>query len=160
MRTTLLAGWLFADLFLVLVLVGLASLPVTTKEGTPTSSPKPSVTAEPPERDRLRKRPVDFDIEIPPARFRDSGSQAAAMRDLLSRIDTELAERRLSRSRAGFVLVFASGPQEATGVAQDTAERIYQSLRRRHKVFKDSSGVGYWAGANSDHLEFKVFFYE
>lgn len=159
MRTTLLAGWLFADLFLVLVLVGLASLPVTTKEGTPAHSPSPSATAEPPERDRLRKRPVDFDIEIPPARFRDSGRQAA-MRELLSKIDTELAERRLTESRAGFVLVFASGPQEATGVAQDTAERIYQSLRRRHEVFRDSSGVGYWAGANSDHLEFKVFFYE
>ncbi|GAA2372940.1 hypothetical protein [Nonomuraea africana] len=157
MRTALLAGWLFADLFLVLVLVGLASLPVTTEDAAPTSTPEPTVTAEPPERDRLEKLPVGFAVEIPPARFRDAGRRAAATRELLRRIDAELKARDLTGRRAGFVLAFASGPEP--GAAQRTAEVVYQDLRRRHKVFRDSSGLGYWTGAG-DHLEFKIFFFE
>lgn len=158
MRNALLAGWLFADLFLVLLLVGLAAMPVAPPGKAPSATtPPPTEAPCPPQRDRLEKLPVDFSVEISPADFRNPRLRADALRRLIDSIDQEFQERGLSDRRAGFALVFASGPD--AGVAQQTAGWIYRALRIRQTVFRDSSGLGYWAGQSSDHLEFKIFFY-
>jgi len=153
-RLVLLAGWIFADLFLVLLLVGLAELPSATS-ATPTASPTPQASTAPPTKEPergLEEKPVDFDIEVRPADFRTS---RGSRRELVAKVRAKLAALGHADRVPGFVLVFASGSEP--GQATRTASAAYRLLHRAGGPFEHASGVGYWSG-KGDHFEFKVFF--
>ncbi len=141
---TMLAGWLFADLFLVLLLVGLAELPV--RKPAPTPSPRPSTPVH--ERG-LDTRPFVFDVEISPSRFGAGGGRA-----LVKEVNRRIRNSPHAGRHAGFVLIFASGA--TPGAGQAIANDAY-ALLRRERLFTKAAGSGYWT-ADGDHFEFKIFF--
>jgi hypothetical protein len=157
-RMTMLAGWLFADLFLVLLIVGLAALPAKSSieccEPPPTTSP--STTPPPsssPQRPRQGLDPnhIDFTIEFSPADFRNG-----ARDELVTLVTAELDRRNPTRRSVGFVLVFASDDRNNVARAEVTATDVLNLLHDRSPIFVSSTGFGYWNG-NHNNFEFKVF---
>jgi hypothetical protein len=144
-RLTMLAGWLFADLFLVLLVIGLAVMPA-----------RPGVKPPPPppahhHKLGLNPRRIDFAIALSPDSFR-----AGAHNLLVQEVNSELERRNPAHLLVGFVLVFASDSQANVLRADETATQAFKLLRRRSPAFASAQGLGYWNGANND-FEFKVF---
>lgn len=153
-RLPLLAGWLFADLFLVLFLVGLASISPKPHTHKPHPTPPPTHIAP----RVLDRRPVSFHLDVPPAEFQGQGTQHAATAQLLAALNRKMGQLHLRGRQAGFVLVFASGPESAIGQAVATADSVARIVRARNSEFSEASGLGYWNGAG-DYFKFVVFFF-
>lgn len=150
-RLTMLAGWLFADLFLVLLIAGLAALPARTsaKVSKPTASASPTPT--PTHSLGLDPQHLDFTVSLSPDAFR-----AGAANQLLNDVNAELAARDPSHRLVGFVLVFASDNQNDIGRAIKTATDAFNLLHSHSPYFTASTGLGYWNGDSND-FEFKIF---
>ncbi|MGW4064355.1 hypothetical protein ACWEGE_39130 [Amycolatopsis sp. NPDC004747] len=143
-RLTMLAGWLFADLFLVLLVAGLAVLPggATPQPIPVTPSPRPV---------GLDPNHVDITIDLSPNAYRAGGADT-----LLGLVNAALGQRNPGNRQVGFVLVFASDDAGHVQRANDTATDVYGMLRARSPVFANASGLGYWNG-NHNNFDFKVF---
>jgi hypothetical protein len=153
-RLPLLAGWLFADLFLVLFLVGLASIPPKPHTRRPHPTPSPTHTAP----RVLDRTPISFHLNVQPADFQNPGTRHAAATQLLVALGRKIRNLHLQGRQAGFVLVFASGPSTAIGQAVATADSVVRIVRTRSSEFSEASGLGYWNGAGN-YFKFVVFFY-
>jgi len=151
-RLPLQAGWLFADLLLVLFIVSLASLPAGHKHHKPTPPPH----SVPPR--VLDRTPVQFHLNVPPADFEGGAPAAGAVSALLRQLNQALASRHLQHEQAGFVQVFASGPVTAIGQALTAAKQVISIVEQRSPAFADAVGRGYWSGSG-DYLKFVVFFF-
>ncbi|WP_132123844.1 hypothetical protein [Actinocrispum wychmicini] len=151
---TMLAGWLFADLFLILLVAGLTTLPAkssgepATRKPTPTAPPTPPPPAHPV---GLDPNHIDLTVAMSPNTYRAGGADA-----LLAQVNAQLDQKDPTHRAVGFVLVFASDDQAHVQRANDTAEDVFQLLHTRSKVFAAASGFGYWNG-NHNNFEFKIF---
>jgi hypothetical protein len=150
LRMPMLAGWLFADLFLMLFVVGLASLPPKRPV------PRPTPTVSPVAPQVLESKPVRLSIDVAPSDVRGGQRGIDA---LIRGLNDQLEQRRLTSRRAGFVLVFAYGPQSGIAQAQDTAQYVIGLVRKQDSTFADASGEGYWTGRGGDDFEFEIFFF-
>lgn len=156
-RLPLLAGWLFADLFLVLFLVGLASSQPAKPHPTATPTPTPSPT--PTSARVLDRQPVSFRVNVPPAEFQNPATQPAARSRLLTALKRELHKPKLRGQQAGFLLVFASGPVTGINQAIATAKTVVAIVRDKIPAFSEASGLGYWGGSTANSLKFTIFFF-
>jgi hypothetical protein len=153
-RGGLLAGWLFADLFLVLFVVSLASLPPAPHVAHPprprhSSPPRPSLALD---------KPVSFVLSVQPAAIQDPSTHASADADLIAALNRQLAAGSLRGRRAGVLLVFASGPSDAINQAIATARSVIGLVRGQVPGFGRVSGQGYWSGGG-DSFKFEIFFF-
>jgi hypothetical protein len=152
-RLTMLAGWLFADLFLVLLIAGLAALPARTSAnpvkppGSPSPAPSPSATHSP----GLDPRYLDFSISLSPDAFR-TGTHDQLVQD----VNRELSHLDPAHRPVGFVLVFASDDPNDAGRAVRTATDAFNLLHNQSPDFAEAAGLGYWGGGGNDFV-FKVF---
>ena len=157
-RMTAMAGWLFADLFLVLLIAGLAAIPATTGAaksvkkpppigGSPTPTPTPTVTHAL----GLDPRLIDFTIDLSPATFRDGGED-----QLLNDVNAKLSQLDPGQRMVGFVLVFATDDLADVNRATQTATQAFRLLSQRSRLFSVAQGLGYWGGQGDD-FEFKIF---
>ena len=146
-----LAGWLFADLFLVLFVVGLASLP-------PSAHPKPRPRHTSPPPSRVLDKPVSFTLKVSPSSVEYPATRAVADTRLVHALEMALRSRHLANRQAGVLLVFASGPEYGIDQAVTTAQSVVSVVRHRVKAFSMVSGKGYWSGSG-DNFEFEVFFF-
>jgi len=142
----MLAGWLFADLFLVLLVVGLAVLPARPAVHPP--PPPPPVHHH---KQGLSPRRLNFSVTLSPDQFR-AGARSLFVKEVNAQLDRLDPSHRL----VGFVLVFASDSQANVARADQTATQALHLLQRRSRVFASAQGLGYWNGANND-FSFKVF---
>ncbi|MFF3408768.1 hypothetical protein ACFYW8_21650 [Streptomyces sp. NPDC002742] len=161
--TAVLAGWLFADLLLMLFLVAMASVPADPSrvKGSPTASPSGtpptgSPSASPsgsPRPEGLDPDYIKVEIKISPDSVRDHDTS-----QLRKRLTEELARKNPKGLPVGFVLVFASGPNSLVGQSQaiDTAETVVSDLRDKEPGFARSAGLGYWE-APGGYFDFKIF---
>lgn len=181
----MLAGWLFADLFLVLFIVAFASQPtvavpkpnpVVSHAAHKSSRPKrPKRPKEPQQKQQkkpkkkhrqgLQSAPVDFRLPVSPT---DLDSADPAVRDrartqLLQGVHRELARRHLLGRKAGFVLIFATSVANVADPI-DEADRVATSAIKDLKQFDPAifpagtGGEGLWAGSG-DYFHFQIFFY-
>jgi hypothetical protein len=156
-RLPLLAGWLFADLFLVLFIIGLASIPLKPPAPKPHTH-KPHQTAKPVPPRVLDRIPVSFDVNVSPAEFQNQVTERTAESQLLNALNQQLAQLHEQGQEAGFVLVFASGPESGIDQAVATANSVVNIVRVKDPVFSEASGLGYWSGAGN-YFKFVVFFF-
>lgn len=155
-RMPALAGWLFADLFLMLFVVGLASLPAhRVSHPPPRPKPHPTRSVSPRVLDRW---PVRFAILVPPSAVQDPATRGQAIAQILRDLNDTLAAQRLQARQAGFVLVFASGPVTGIGPAVATAGQVLRVVRGRDATFAGTSGQGFWTGTG-DEFQFEIFFF-
>ncbi|MFD0272351.1 hypothetical protein ACFVHB_00385 [Kitasatospora sp. NPDC127111] len=162
-RTILLAGWLFADLLLVLLVVALSALPAPRPEASATPSaslPGPTTTSAAPSPSPTR--PAERGLVIQPCRFTvnvgystlgGSGADQVA-----SQLDTQLRAAGVEQRTAGFVLSFGHAPD--VNVGQDAARKVNDVLNGRlPAVFGKAPKRGYWTGDSaSDVVDVDVFF--
>lgn len=158
----LLAGWLFADLFLVLFIVGLESTPGAGAASSSASATATTTTTTPTTTTTVAERvldrtPVKFEVEADLDRLGAEGPDGPVAAGVLDAVSREVAARGPGRA-VGFVLIFAAGPQDGIAQAQDRARTVLGVLQSRQPAFADASGEGYWRGG-ANVLEFDVFFY-
>lgn len=171
MRWGYFAGWLFADLMLVLFLVGFATGPVT-----PTASPSPSGSASPSPFLSLSPSPsrssspsptsspgreldldgVKFTLQVQ-ARglLADSPAAQQAARDALQ---TELAKKGLDQRTAGILLAFGDSPQ-STGNGKAIATKFCEAIPK----LPHFSGVTlrpYWEAGAEGAVTVEIFFFK
>jgi hypothetical protein len=162
LRIPLLAGWLFADLFVVLFIISLASQPpaVTHKPLRPTSSPSASPSPSPSpthsQQSVLQRQPTDVNVPVSPSELQQLDADPADDGSLLSGLNSQLATDGLRGKKAGFVLLLVPGPD--VGPAEATAQSIVGSLPSQDSAtFGSTAGEGYWNG-NVSYVQFQIFF--
>lgn len=146
------AGWLFADLFLVLLVASLASLQ-TPHQATRKHTP-PAVVTHPLSLDR----PVSFVLNVQPAEIQDSDTSPAGDAALVSALSADLAASHLTGRQAGVLLVFASGSDSGINQAISTAQSVIGVVRTRVSGFSSVTGQGYWNG-DGNGFKFEIFFF-
>lgn len=166
-----LAGWLFADLFLVLFLVVLgmvASDGPHRAAGKPKPSPSPSTSSSPPPK---RKGPTGldpkrhvFDVDLSSGATRRAAGRgnlnAADQKKIVSALDEEI--RRSSKGRRiGMVITFGVAPQTMLSAATDLAEDVNRTLKSRRPQAFCGGNVGtrpFWYGGAADGVEIEVYY--
>jgi len=149
----MLAGWLFADLFLVLLVAGLSGLP--TRSAPVPTEPPPIVTTAPtapPRPAGLDPTRLDFGIPLSPDAFR-----AGARDELVNQVNAALADRGFSQRRVGFVIILARDETANARRAVETSTDALALLQSRSPAFAAAQGIGYWNG-NEGNFELKMFF--
>ncbi|WP_149828961.1 hypothetical protein [Streptomyces tailanensis] len=158
-----LAGWLFADMLLVLALVAmgdqadpLAAKPATkpsplpSPSASPSPSPSPSASAKPkkPKGPRAVVRtPVKVAIN---ARAGDKDAILRGLRKVTERYDGR---------QAAFVLTFGRHPDPGGGGAY--AHEVNALLEKaRPDMFRGATTRDFWkGGASSGHADIEIYFY-
>lgn len=163
LRAPMLAGWLFADLLLVLFITAFVSLsaPNPVSAVHPNGRVKPKPTHTPTSRTRvLEQQPQTFSVkDVSPADVAspNAPTHAAAVAKLLGELKRQLASRGTQGRQAGFVIILAYGPVDGIGQAISTANSVVGILKAKESQFSGIAGLGYWSG--SPGFEFKIFFF-
>jgi hypothetical protein len=160
----MLAGWLFADLFLVLFIVAFSSQPAAptpTHKPTPAASRKP-VKSHPPPQIGLDQNPVNITVDVSPADLDDPATHAQAVAAILASLDKQLAGKELLTDKSGFVLVFATSAtddgSQITEAVQIASSVIPILKSQDAAMFGKTSGEGLWDGPG-DFFYFQIFFF-
>lgn len=128
------AGWLFADLMLVLFLVGLGSEPTvyptptpSPTETIPTPEPAPTPTPTPQAPPALAKDPITIPLTVEFAELLgSSATRAAAGTRLRQQLAVAVESHNFTTERAGMVLVwtFHKDPGAGTSISRVISEEI------------------------------------
>lgn len=163
-RVTMLAGWLFADLFLVLFLVALsAQSPVSLAGHAPLKkdTAQESHPRRPHPSGPLAAKPVPLGLENT---ITDFCIPQTSGQPLLSDFDDQLqADGRMGR-RAGFIQVFATGadPSEAVQAATAAIAEVREKDTDR-AAFTGAISQPLWGGESngcgSDNFHIQILFY-
>lgn len=170
----MLAGWLFADLFLVLFIVVFSSqptvatpkpkVPISKAQASPSAHASPGQSPKPkqPSRLGLEPAPVNVDVSVSPADIDNPATRSQAVSQLLASLNAQLAARHLAGLRAGFVLVFAgsvTGASDPIDEAVHVGTLVIPILRKQDAaIFGTASGEGLWGGPD-DLFHFQIFFF-
>ena len=178
LRVPMLAGWLFADLFLVLFIVAFASqptVPVTKPKvpapthsprplTTPSTSPKPSPSPSPkPAPIGVEQNPKNIVVQVSPVDVDNPATRAAALAQLLGNLHEQLVSDHLTGGAAGFVVVFATSVTDNPDPVDEAikvADSVLHVLKKQDAaLFGRASGEGFWGGANGNYFHFQIFFF-
>ncbi|MFF3932529.1 hypothetical protein [Streptomyces hirsutus] len=148
-----LAGWLFADMLLVLALVSMGDRgdPLTAqadaKPSKPTAvkpSPEPSRTPTGPR--SVARKPVKIRLT---AAVGDTPRMVKQLR---------AATTRYEGREAAFVLTFGQAPEPSDGQAY--AREVNEALRKaRPDMFTDATTRDFWNGGPSGSAALEIYFY-
>ena len=175
LRVPMLAGWLFADLFLVLFIVAFSSqpavpvrVPTPTPSATHSASPSPSPTLSPPPSPTpspvgLDQNPYNPTIDVSPGAVDNPATRAAAVKQLITDLNSWLSQHHLLGRTAGFVIIFATsvtGAADPVNEAYSVANSVLPDLRKQDAaMFGRTSGEGLWGGSSGDDFHFQIFFF-
>jgi hypothetical protein len=161
-RIAMLAGWLFADLFLVLFMVALSAQP-STSLAAHVHQGKISQTVQK-KHGSGTKKSSQPGVASTPVNICVSQSDAS----LVDGFDSQLKLQGLAGRRAGFILVFATGPDTDSAVTQATAAfELIKNTDPDRAAFAQAGGEGLWGGdsdscainGGTDNYHFQIFFY-
>lgn len=170
-----LAGWLFADLFLVLFLVvlGMVASDGTDEASGAGKSPRPSASPSgtSPSPSRTAKGPLGLDPKrhtfavslSSGATGRAAGKgglDAADRKKVVAALDREIRESGDGR-RIGMVITFGVAPQAQLGPATDLAEDVNATLKSRRPEAFCGGNVGtrpFWSGGSADRVEVELYY--
>ena len=155
----MLAGWLFADLLLVLFVVGLASEPTVlepepTSVATPTPTPTPSPTPEAPL--GLDRTPVTVTLQFDSNRLVNPATRAEVTAELRQPIAEELAQPEVGDASAGMVLIWGYSRDVNEGIR--IAEIIGPELApARPEVFENTTYRAFWRGGPDGRVDLEIY---
>jgi hypothetical protein len=154
------AGWLFADLMVALAMLFLVANTVGFITPSKPKPPRSRIVHTPHHSPQgLDPNYLSFRVAVTPESVQAAGT--AAIAQLLSGVNHQLAIHNASGREVGFVIVLAAGPDDPVGQNQaiQTANNIVTVLRKQDRpAFAPSAGIGYWGGASPDDFQFHVFF--
>ncbi|MGW5128277.1 hypothetical protein ACWEQ7_30410 [Streptomyces sp. NPDC004069] len=168
-----LAGWLFADLFLVLFVIALGMMPAADgkddkpPERKPDSSPSPSESEKTPEQGPGGIDPRYRSITV---KLSGGSTSRASGKGGLSKADAdkvrEAVRREMGRTaegrRIGMVITWGLGPQAQLEPATELADRANKALRSGAKEQFCGSNVGMrslWKGnPRPDAVKIEIYY--
>ncbi|WP_129305649.1 hypothetical protein [Streptomyces sp. L2] len=148
-----LAGWLFADMLLVLALVSMgdrgdplaaraAARPSLSADAKPSPGPRPTPTGP----RSVERKPVKLHVTAA------AGDTARMVKELRA------ATTRFKGREAAFVLTFGQAREPADGQAY--AREINRSLHAaRADMFRDATTRDFWNGGASGAADLEIYFY-
>jgi len=101
--------------------------------------------------------PLSFTVRVSRAAVMDAGTRPMAISRVISRLDQQLAARRLRGRQVGLVQVFASGAITEIGPANRAAQLVLGALLRRDPMFAKAAGQSFWTGTG-DFFLFQIYF--
>lgn len=145
-----LAGWLFADMLLVLALVSMGDrgdpLAATATGPTPEASASPKPTPTPTGPRSVERKPVKMDVTAA------SGADDAVVTQLRQKT------RQYEGRTAAFVLTFGNDPDTAAGQAY--AKRINKALKAaRPDMFRGATTRDFWHGGPAGSADLEIYFF-
>jgi hypothetical protein len=152
MTIPLLAGWVFADLFVVLFIISLATFtPPAAPRARPSATVTPSASpahraAQAAQAAGLNQKPYTVCLRAQVAQGGDAAMDTA--------LDAQLPTRK---ARAGFVLVYAPIVDGNLGAATSQANSLVSYLLGHDRIFARASGEG--GGHGNPKWEFQIFFF-
>ncbi|WP_433256938.1 hypothetical protein ACQPYK_18980 [Streptosporangium sp. CA-135522] len=177
-----LAGWLFADLLLVLFLVSLSAqtfspVPPPVPSPTPTRTPDAVRTPKPATARLLSKDYCELLIRADFGLMLGTGpARAAEERRVVRRMDAVLQGRdpqavlgvnagpcreHLRRDRqAGIIIAYGAAPRSSIGLATQVAKRVSDAVIAGHPRFAGATALAQWTEQGTDQVKMIVFFYE
>ena len=157
------AGWLFADLLLVLFLVGLGTELTATADPVPPPmeepAPKPEPEPESPPGMRLDAELVQFDVNAD-ALLADGTAEQKTERDRVSKLIRRITDD-LKDSRAAMVILWGQAREPQRG--QDLARAVQPLLQvARPDVFGENASKALWNGKNPQdgRVELEIYLFE
>ena len=164
MRLPLLAGWLFADLMLLLFVIGLSLAPTqsATSGAKPTPTPsRPSPSALPTQRVLNRSYyTIYVNVSLPDLQ---QGSLAATQ--LVDGTNAKIAQLAsehpdLAGKDVAVAVIFGAGPESDIGTAITEAGTAGTILRADDPMFSQASFLPEWTGSQAPtFVELILFFY-
>jgi hypothetical protein len=173
----MLAGWLFADLFLVLFIVAFASQPTVPVTAGKSKVPAPAHSATPVKATRspapvpsqsptpvgVEQNPQNIAVQVSPLDVDNPATRVAAIAKLLAGLDKQLASLHLTGGTAGFIVIFATSVTDNPDPVDEAikvANSVLPVLKEQDTaVFGRASGEGFWGGSNGNYFHFQIFFF-
>lgn len=169
---THLAGWLFADLVLVLFLAALVSLPPPPPEsradvhpsGSPSGSPSPSAASSPSPgmspTPVLELQPVDLNIPVPQQALLASNGTGPPAEATAAAFHQAIVAKGLTGRAAGLVLTFGAGDRDHIAQAEQLAKLVNAIILAREPGFAHAQTLEYWGGeSRPGTVSFKLYFF-
>ncbi len=149
-----LAGWLFADLMLVLFVTTLASttVPAAPKPPAPVAAPSP----QPPGQRVLVLHVHEIPLTISAVGI--AANSGTAVHALVAQFRRRLKRIGFSDARAGLVETFDAAP-ESSSAAIDLARRINHIITKHFPLFAQAVTQSYWEAGPAGGAEVKIFFF-
>lgn len=159
------AGWLFADLLLVLFIVGLGSQ-VTKSVAEPRPSKSPSASKpEKPKKPGMRTKPVVMSVAVRADALlsgpgpRQRAAARALDRDLSKVLKSPRVNEQTQGLKAAVVLAFGQ-----TGSDISKGQRLARQVLRElpsiePSLFKGAAGKPFWNGSANNRVELWVYLY-
>jgi hypothetical protein len=157
-----LAGWLFADLLLVLFITVFASTTLPSAPPHParasTRRPAPGASHPPRQQQVLILRPHKFILSVPYPGIKNGNGSSAADKAVAAELEHDLKMKNLAHARAGLVEVFGWSPLasgDGTKVAAMTNLAIIDNL----SLFADAYTQSFWNAGSDGTVTVRVFFF-
>lgn len=172
LRLPLLAGWLFADLMLLLFVIGLSFAPAESApvkaSPSPAVSPTPTVSPTPPVMPKERvldQQYYEFSVNVSLADLQPGNSGNAAAQQLIKATDAQISELiaehpALKGNPVGVAVIFGAGPIDAIGAATEEAGTAGAILHSADPEFGQASFLPEWIENDTPTFaKLIVFFY-
>lgn len=166
LRLPLLAGWLFADLMLLLFVLSLSFAPIESTASP--VKPRPTPTVSPPVIPRQRvldQHYFEFQVNVSLPELQPGDSGNAAARQLIRGTDAQIAmlvaQHPALRGKAvGVTVIFGAGPIDAINTATTEAGTAGAILHAADPEFHQASVLPLWTQSDSpSFVKLIVFFY-
>lgn len=153
------AGWLFADLLLVLFLVGIGSQMTQLAEAPPVE-PAPTPAPTPVKPLTMSQTPVEYVVRADLAALRSSDPAATAAEKTKLKAQISDATSSLAGRRAAMVLVWGDASEPATGIELATAAGE-QLAPARADVFTGAAQKRvWWAQGEEGQVKLEIYMFE
>lgn len=158
-----LAGWLFADLMLVLFVTSFSSIvlaapphPVPPHAATPSPSPSRSLM---PQKPVLVLNPHVFYIQVDGSALAAHVVSGQVARDIIDQMNGKLDAAGFRNAKAGLIETFGYSP-DAPNIGRDEADSINEILTGGIPSFAGALTQSYWNQGDDTQAEVEVFFFE
>lgn len=156
-----LAGWLFADLFLVLFITALATEPTS---GNVTIPPQTTASSAPPT--TASRCPTSYDL-VPHTVFARNVSFAGlidrdpgTVQSLLGQVDQEIAKLGLSDQYAGLLMAWGVAPNAVRQTARDAAQASAEILKANRDKFGRATVLSLnYEAKGADTVRLDIYFF-
>jgi hypothetical protein len=169
MRVPLLAGWLFADLMLLLFVIGLSFAPVPSATVSPKPTPSPSASRSPspapsptPSQRVLNRTYYTIYVNIALPELQPGSPVATQLINGTDAKITQLARDHpdLAGKDVAVAVIFGAAPQSDINNAINEATTAGNILRAKDPMFGQASFLPEWTGnPTSTFVELILFFY-
>jgi hypothetical protein len=101
--------------------------------------------------------PASFNVGVSPAAVLSPATRSQAIRQIISRLDRQLAARHLQDRKIGLVQLLTPGSISGIVRSESAAHLVLNDLLRRDAIFADAASQTFWVGSGN-YFIFHIYF--